>query len=364
MKFLRGIFSVLGVIYVGHSGASAGVLTLPKPKGVYGVGSVTIELSDPSLTQLRSLEKSRFMATVFYPSHKTTKTSPYMRGTLEDGIVCGVRILGHAIPNAAIVAAQKFPVIISFPGRGGERQKETILYEALASHGYIIITLDQPYVANFVKFLDGTKITLTLKDLWNLPRDRHYRYKYDDEVIGAAIKNTDFLLQSLKAFGDLSPYFDTTKIILMGHSIGANIAHIKGFSDKRIVAVIDIDSKITERAVFGHVGVPPNPDRKPVLFIRAMMQYQEDVRDQLCQIPNSTIWSPHVQHSAFSDDAYFAAKISNYGMGFWGSFYNWLFKRGPYFSSTDTNLGDYKVDEWFEQYPLYIVKWLGKFKNT
>ena len=57
---------------------------------------------------------------------------------------------------ASPISTKKFPVIISFPGRGGERQKETILYEALASHGYIVITMDQPYVANFVKFLDGT----------------------------------------------------------------------------------------------------------------------------------------------------------------------------------------------------------------
>ena len=47
-------------------------------------------------------------------------------------------------------------------------------------------------------------------------------------------------------------------------------------------------------------------------------------------------------------------------MGFWKGLYTWLFKKGPYFSTTDTSLGDYKVDEWFEQYPEYIVKWMDK----
>lgn len=108
------------------------------------------------------------------------------------------------------------------------------------------------------------------------------------------------------------------------------------------------------------MGVFPNPDAKPVLFIRGMMQYQEDVGDQLIKIANSTIWSPYVQHSAFSDDAYFSAKIPNFSMSFWQALYNWFFKKGPYFSSIDTNLGNYTADEWFVVYPEYIVKWLDR----
>lgn len=363
MKFVRFIVLLLGCEFFSYTPAFAATITLPEPKGAYGVGTINLELSDPERTQLHSTEKRRWMATAFYPTLKTENTSPYMPGTIEVGNVWGVKVLGHAISNMPIIKEHKFPIIISFPGRGGERQKETILYEALASHGYFVITMDQPYVANFVKFPDGTKVTLTFKDIWKLPRDRDYRYKYDDALIEAAIKDVDFVLQNVKSFGDLSASFDINNIILMGHSIGANIAHIKGFSDKRIKAVVDIDSKITERAVLGHVGILPNPDAKPVLFIRGMMQYQEDVGDQLIKTPNSTIWSPRVQHSAFSDDAYFAVKIPNYGMGFWQSLYSWFFKKGPYFSNIDTNLGDYKADDWFEQYTEYIVAWLDKIKD-
>ncbi|MFN7710498.1 MAG: hypothetical protein ACK5O7_06040 [Holosporales bacterium] len=364
MRLFRVFSSLLAVLFVMDSCALGNSLTLPEPKGNYGVGMVNVELMDPARTQLRSPDKHRWMATVFYPTLKTRATAPYMTGTLDDGNVCGTKVLGHAIPGAMIIQDHQFPIIISFPGRGGERQKETILYEALASHGYIVITMDQPYVANFVKFPDGTKITLTFKDVWNLPRDRDYRYIYDDEIIARAIKDIDFLLDHLLFFGDLSKAFDTKNIVLMGHSIGANIAHIHGFAYKRIKAVVDIDSKITERAVFGRIGIPPNPHAKPVLFIRGMLQYQEDVGDQLTKIANSTIWRPNVQHSAFSDDAYFAAKIPNYGMGFWHSVYNWLFKKGPYFSTTDTSLGDNPVDEWFEKYPEYILKWLDKITKV
>jgi hypothetical protein len=364
MKILKLICALLAALFVMDSCALANPRTLPEPKGGYGIGAVNVELSDPARRQLRGAEKRRWMATVFYPTLKTKETTPYMTGTLDDGNVCGTKVLGHAIPGALIIQDRKFPVIISLPGRGNVRQQNTILYEALASHGYVVITMDQPYVTNFVKFLDGTKINLTFKDVWNLPRDRDYRYAYDDEIIASAIKDIDFVLEHFQDFGNISSSFDAKNIILMGHSIGANIAQIKGFADKRIKAIVDIDSKITERAVFGRIGVHPNPEAKPVLFIRGMLQYQEDVGGQLTKIPNSTIWSPKVQHSAFSDEAYFAAKIPNYGMGFWCSLYHWVFKKGPCFSTTDTSLGGYTVNEWFAKYPEYIVTWLDNFDKS
>ena len=145
--------------------ALANPLTLPEPKGVYGVAMLKVELSDPARTQLRSPEKRRWMATVFYPTLKTKATAPYMMGTRDDGDVCGTKVLAHAILGALMIQDRKFPIIISLPGRGNVRQQNTILYEAFASHGYIVITMDQPHVANFVKFSDGEKTTLIFKDV-------------------------------------------------------------------------------------------------------------------------------------------------------------------------------------------------------
>lgn len=76
------------------------------------------------------------------------------------------------------------------------------------------------------------------------------------------------------------------------------------------------------------------------------MQYQEAVGDQLSRITNSSIWEPTVEHSAFSDNAYFAAKIPNFCKpSFLSEFSNWFFKKGPHFSSIDTNLGGKYIDD-------------------
>lgn len=58
-----------------------------------------------------------------------------------------------------------------------------------------------------------------------------------------------------------------------------------------------------------------------------------------------TLWKPDVEHSAFSDDAYFAAKIPGYGeKSSLKEIVYWFFKKGPYFSKVDTNLAERKVD--------------------
>ncbi len=47
---------------------------------------LNVELIDLTRTQLRSLDKRRWMATVFYPTIKTKATAPYITGTLDDGM--------------------------------------------------------------------------------------------------------------------------------------------------------------------------------------------------------------------------------------------------------------------------------------
>ena len=179
----------------------------------------------------------------------------------------------------------------------------------------------------------------------------------------AAIADIKYMLNYLEDLNQIyfSGQLNGHLIAIMGHSFGGNVADTLGFEDERIKAVVDIDSKITERKIYGRIGVPPNPYGKPVLFIRAIMQYQEDVGDQLTKINNAQIWSPHVQHSAFRDIAYLAQKKEGFGHeGGISKFWNWLFKRGPLFDTVDTNLGGQEVDAWFTEYQTKIVMWLDQ----
>jgi pimeloyl-ACP methyl ester carboxylesterase len=329
------------------------------------VGTKTFELRDNGRTMLRDKTPRRWMVQAFYPSIAHQGTYPYQPGTLVNGVIADSQVVAHAKPNADLLPRRHFPVILFIPGLGADRQDYTILCEELASHGYVIFSLDQPYVTNFVRFPDNTRIVLTLKDAWKINNDRDYRYRYYDEAMLAAMTDIKFMLQH---FNDLNGSFngqlDANKIILMGHSFGGNVAHTLGFESEQIKAVVDIDSKITERKIYGRIGVPPNPQNKPVLFVRGMIHYQEDLGDQLTKIDHADIWAPDVQHGAFSDSAYLGRLIPRPQHRSWLSmawawvWQTWLLKRPPHFDAVDINLGSYTTKTWFQDYRARIVAWL------
>ena len=271
---------VFYVFWIGCS--SAKELSLPKPTGLHLIGTMAIEVHDDTRRMMRDSSPRRWMVQAFYPARGAPNSKeiyPYMAGTIDNGMVEGIQVFTHAKPDAAPIP-KRSPVIFFVPGMGGERQKYTILCEELASQGYVVLSLDQPYFSNFVKFPDGSTYVLALKDAWGI-RDRDYKYAYYDEAMAASMGDIKYTIDHIGDLNaDLSGSLDKNRLILMGHSFGGNVANTLGFEDVRIKAVVDIDSKITERSVFGRVGPPPNPQEKPVLFIRGMMQYQEDLGDQ------------------------------------------------------------------------------------
>lgn len=361
--YFKTLISIICCIWVSSSAASqAQTLTLPQFDRNYTVGTKSIEVIDKTRKSTRNSEERKWVISLFYPAADHNEKSPYLPGTITDGFIQGTQVLAHVKLNAnPIETHKKFPVIIFIPGRGGLRQKYTILCAHLASQGYVVITMDQPYVASFVKFANGETRVLTFKDAWHLPRDRDYRYAYDDLVIKNALSDIDYVLNHPGVLESFKGICDFNKILLMGHSLGGNFAHIMGFRDHRISAVVDIDSKITERPVYGKIGVPDNQTDVPVLFIRGMMQYQEDVGDSLHKIKNATVWRPMVQHSAFSDNAYLAHYIKNFGTtGLLSGFWNWFFHKGPHFDPIDTSVGKYDINIWYKEYCSYVAEWLEK----
>lgn len=335
-------------------------LALPSPPGPYSLGVKCIEFQDTSRTMLRDSTPKRWMGSLFYPSKPHHGLYPYQPFTLQNGEIQGRRILAHAKPNG-IPFGGTYPLILFIPGRGADRDRYTIFAEALASSGAIVLMLDQPYVAGLVRFGSGEIIRPTLKDLWMIPRNRDFRYAYDDAVIKDTLYDLSYVVNHVRDILKALPEMDVSKIILAGHSIGANSAHIFGFRDPRVHAVIDLDSKITDRAVFGRLGVPPNPRGIPVLFIRGMMQYQDDVGDQLEHIKNATLWKPYVEHDAFSDNVFLAHHMPHFGkQSLWENVWTLFFTEQPFFIRKDTSTGLYECNEWIHLYRRTILTWLKR----
>ena len=177
MKMVYRIILLNNIIF---NHCYANEVYLPKITGLYSVGTKTIELIDGSRKMPRDPNCRKLVGQIFYPSVQHKGKYYYMPGTIRDGVIQDTKVFSNAKPNANILTLNKYPLIIFIPGLGEIRQKYTILCEELASHGYMILSLDQPYVGNFVKFTDGKVVVPTLKDVWKVRRDREYRYQYYD----------------------------------------------------------------------------------------------------------------------------------------------------------------------------------------
>lgn len=366
MKSFKFIFFWILVNVLGSSFCWSNDVTLPLPMGRYAVGTKALELMDSKRTMMRGSQSQRWMVQAFYPTDEEKgQTYPYMPETLKDGMIQGSPIFSFGHPNAQLSSHGSFPVIIFIHGLGEIRQRYTILCEELASQGYIVLSMDQPYMSSYTRFLDGTIIVPTFYDLWKIRRDRDFRYEYFDESMKQSMADISYILDHLDELN--KEHFEgkvkTQSVILMGHSFGGNVAHTMGFQDQRVKAVVDIDSKITERKIFGRIGVPANDRGVPVLFIRATRQYQEDVGDQLAKIKKADILPFNVQHSAFQDTAYLLKKAPSLGKeSTWSQFWRWFFKSGPIFDPVDTDLSGQNVDNWYNELRLEIVGWLSYIK--
>lgn len=61
----------------------------------------------------------------------------------------------YAQPNALIASSSRYPVIIVSHGAAPVVQSYTYLLEELASHGYIVVGINHPYVAGITRYPDG-----------------------------------------------------------------------------------------------------------------------------------------------------------------------------------------------------------------
>ena len=141
----------------------------------------------------------------------------------------------------------------------------------------------------------------------------------------------------------------------MGHSFGGNVSLREGFKNPTIKAIIDVDSKLTER-----INLPENTNNKPVLFIRSN-EYQDYVGDRLKHVPNAHIINFDAKHSSFEDIAYLAPTVPNQGnQSLLAKAWHFLAHKGPFMEHVGTGLGHYRKEDWFKLYTKTVKEFWDK----
>jgi predicted dienelactone hydrolase len=256
-----------------------GGYTLPAPTGPERIGTVSLHLRDTTRTDpwVPSRPVREIMVQLWYPAQHTRDFphAPWLSpgavphfaetfGFPADRIRATVTHGSAGAPVARRPGGH--PVLLYSPGLGGDRGTGTALVEDLASHGYLVVTIDHTHDASEVEFPGGRVEVAALPP------------ELDDDVIKlvADVRTADarFVLDQLAALQSgrnpdagrrrlpdgLAGALDLKRAGMFGHSLGGSTAAATMHADPRVKAGADLDGTLVG------AGALAGTDRPFLLF--------------------------------------------------------------------------------------------------
>jgi predicted dienelactone hydrolase len=221
-----------------------GLIHLKKPTGPYEIGTISFvwidsareEISTPSKDDLRQL-----FIQIWYPSdHKKNGIFASYLGSNEpvekfqdligsDWFERIQKVTTNSMLNAPLSDQEEnYPVVIFSPGFGASKNFYSMLLEELASHGFIVVAIDHPYL-NPVINEKGHAIDPT-NNYWHSFPAAGAAISLEDGLKRLQIANDYFsadhifVLEKLKELNRtderFKERFDLSKIASVGHSAG------------------------------------------------------------------------------------------------------------------------------------------------
>lgn len=256
--------ALLGILLLGFSSTfkarETSEIKLPKPSGIYPVGTVIYHWTDLSRDDIVSEipdDKRQLLVQIWYPAElvKDKSTAPYMpemsvlRSTFKQGADRLEQIGTNSSLNAFFSRAKvKFPLIIFSPGTGTPRSWYTMLMEELASQGYVVAAIDHPYMGLVAI---GSKIVKPFA-AWTEPPPGGLANKTDEERDKYWSRSNEqlsadqrFVLSQIEQLNRKDPdkrfnkRLDLKRVGMIGHSQGF-ISRTCG-QDLRFKACINLD---------------------------------------------------------------------------------------------------------------------------
>ena len=125
------------------------VFTFPLPTGPYAIGTRTCHWVDAPRAPYMQDADAVMAAFAHIHNKPAFLFSQFQYATI------------NAVTSAPVASSQpRYPVLIFLDGVTGFRQMNTFQAEALASHGYIVVAIDQPGTAANVRFPDGREVAV------------------------------------------------------------------------------------------------------------------------------------------------------------------------------------------------------------
>ncbi|WP_229329686.1 alpha/beta hydrolase [Streptomyces sp. UNOC14_S4] len=250
----------------GGAGGRGLTLRLPAPTGPHPVGAASLHLIDRSRRDPWDAGGGArdMMVTVLYPARAVPghPAAPQLTaGAVASYRDIDVRMHGlpaagvdwaatrtHAYPGAPAQPVRR-PVLLYGPGGGDPRTMGSTLAEELASHGYVVVTMDHPGDASEVEF-PGGRVRETF--LRGDPRTDPELFR---ALIDTRIADTRFVLDQVEALAagrnpdasgrplptGLGHALDPRRVGAYGHSAGGTATAQALYEDPRIAAAADLE---------------------------------------------------------------------------------------------------------------------------
>ena len=238
-------------------------LRLPAPRGHYATGESTFRLVDDKRADpwAPGQHYRELMISVFYPAVHTggrplTHQFPAavaaavgpaveQNNNLPAGLVNWAATRTHSVQDAAM-APGRFPVVLYSPGAGDARDWNVSLVEELASHGYVVVTIDHTGEAPATQFPDGHVVgNATVLAAFAQAYKNGTTAAFFTKLMHARQADTELVLDRLTSLPHrLTHGMDLNRIGMFGHSAGGFTTANVMYGDRRIKAGVNLDGTL------------------------------------------------------------------------------------------------------------------------
>ena len=244
---------------------------LPKTTGSYGIGVTSMYLRDASRPENFTTDPSdvrEMMTQVWYPTQTNNgnqseymdyptfqwlkNRSPVPLITIPNNAYLFVRPHGR---NNTPIAPGVFPVLIFSPGYDGVYQIYTSFIEDAISHGFVVVSINHPYVSGITVFPDGRTVGLA-----TVPTDPTEQAAFFNMSLRTIVGDAKYVLDVVTEMNETDPvfagHFDLSRVGMYGHSFGGASTAVCCFEDARFKAGLTLEGVYYPSFLPGNITVP------------------------------------------------------------------------------------------------------------
>jgi dienelactone hydrolase len=249
----------LSLALVGASSA-ANTIAVPAPTGVYKVGTTVVRLvGKPDSLHLAGSGPRELLVRVWYPTYirQGCRPAPYADPKVWAYVsqIAGLelpKVRTNSCQNAPVMN-RAFPVIVLTHGYTGMFTDYTFLSEDLASRGYLVVSIGHTYESTALEFPDGRLVTSVFGSQFS---PAGLRDDVRSLLLARSMRLADLNLvldelKRLNSTGSLAGSFDLSRVGVVGHSLGGEVAISMLEKDSRLNAAIILDADISAASTKG-----------------------------------------------------------------------------------------------------------------